>query len=271
MIKPTVARCLRVYDILKGDNALRRKLSKPTIAMCRPDHTHVDLPAEVIYVVEQIGALDLDVNSLSKIEIIAYAFKLLIATKPSPEKPTKPMNELKMSDSELTRLSAMSVDEFIAERTRYLEKAIAILNTELDACKLAHAAISRRAEPKATPLNNLNFPEPDEDGEPIKDHASEKPAPKLKQANRKRDLKSYSEFRTWLFTIMFNKRSCWQSNSLEGNPVIHMDDVILEWQAFTEQLLTYKAAHSRLYRLAVQGKFKFENGFIGQIIPYINL
>ena len=91
-------RYARVLEILQGDNALSKKLSKPSVAVCRPDQTHKEFPNEVIYVTDEIHKQGLDAATLSKIEVIRNAFRLLIqnpgpipTAAPQPTKaPAKP-------------------------------------------------------------------------------------------------------------------------------------------------------------------------------------
>ena len=82
-------RYARVFEILKGDNALSKKLSKNTTAVCRPDQTSQDFPVEVVHVTDTIHASGKDAYTLSKLEVIRTAHHLLVENPqpiPTPEK-----------------------------------------------------------------------------------------------------------------------------------------------------------------------------------------
>lgn len=92
----------RVFDILQGDNLLKKRLSKNMAAVCRPDQTHKEFPFEVVYVTDKIHEQGLDAYTLAKIEVIRSAHRLLVANPvppppvaepaadPKPEKAVKP-------------------------------------------------------------------------------------------------------------------------------------------------------------------------------------
>jgi len=71
-------RYARVLEILQGDNALSKKLSKNTAAVCRPDQTHKEFPVEVVYVTDEIHKQGADAATMPVIEVIRTAFRLLI-------------------------------------------------------------------------------------------------------------------------------------------------------------------------------------------------
>ena len=89
----------RVLEILQGDNALRKRLSKNMAAVCRPDQTHKEYPVEVVHVTDEIHKEGLDAYTLSKIEVIRFAHRLLVANHPtaSPSAPPDlPVKEAKV-------------------------------------------------------------------------------------------------------------------------------------------------------------------------------
>lgn len=73
----------KVHEILKGDNALSKRLSTRMTAVCKTDQTFVDFPVEVIHVTDEIHKQGLDVANMSKIDVIRHGHRLLIAN-PNP-------------------------------------------------------------------------------------------------------------------------------------------------------------------------------------------
>lgn len=68
----------RVHAILRSDNALSRRLGKETVAVCKPDQTHVDFPSEVVRVTDEIHSQGIDAYTMPKIEVIRLAHRLLV-------------------------------------------------------------------------------------------------------------------------------------------------------------------------------------------------
>lgn len=73
----------RVNEILRSDNALSRRLSKKTVAVCKPDQTSEDFPVEVVFVTDEIHKQGIDAYTMPKIEVIRMAHRLLVAN-PQP-------------------------------------------------------------------------------------------------------------------------------------------------------------------------------------------
>jgi hypothetical protein len=73
----------RVNEILRSDNALSRRLSKKTVAVCKPDQTSEDFPVEVVFVTDEIHMQGIDAYTMPKIEVIRMAHRLLVAN-PQP-------------------------------------------------------------------------------------------------------------------------------------------------------------------------------------------
>lgn len=71
-------RYARVHEIIKQDPALRKHLSKNTAAICRPDQTSEDFPVEIIAVTDEIHRQSLDAYTLSKLDVIRIAHRLLV-------------------------------------------------------------------------------------------------------------------------------------------------------------------------------------------------
>ena len=78
---PTVTRYARVQKVLLSDNALSKKLSTKTSAVCRVDKSFVDFPVEVIHVTDEIHRQGMDSNSLSRTDIIRFGVRLLLQGK----------------------------------------------------------------------------------------------------------------------------------------------------------------------------------------------
>lgn len=86
-------RYARVHEILRSDNALSKKLSKNTAAVCRPDQTSKDFPVEVIYVTDEIHKAGMDAYTVSKLEVIRFAHRLLVANSVPIKLPEAPPPE----------------------------------------------------------------------------------------------------------------------------------------------------------------------------------
>ena len=99
-------RYARVLEILKGDNALSKKLSKNTTAVCRPDQTSQDFPVEVIHVTDTIHASGKDAYTLSKIEVIRTAHHLLVENPQPIPAITPAKTEAKPSEAKATKAKA---------------------------------------------------------------------------------------------------------------------------------------------------------------------
>lgn len=79
-------RYARVDEILRSDNLLSRKLSKKTVAVCRPDQTHHEFSVEVVYVTDQIHKQGIDAYTMPKIDVIRTGHRLLVNNpKPIPD------------------------------------------------------------------------------------------------------------------------------------------------------------------------------------------
>lgn len=78
----------RVHEILKGDNALKRKLSTRMAAVCKPDRSFVDFPVEVVHVTDEIHKQGLDVATMTKLDVIRHGFRLLIQNSAQIPAPT---------------------------------------------------------------------------------------------------------------------------------------------------------------------------------------
>ena len=83
-------RYARVLEILQGDNALSKKLSKNTVAICRPDQTHKEFPNEAVYVTDEIHKQGHDAYTMSKGDITRLATRLLILNPGPIPVPTLP-------------------------------------------------------------------------------------------------------------------------------------------------------------------------------------
>lgn len=84
-------RYVKVYKILKNDPLMRKELSGDMVAICRPpDQRSEDFPKEVVYVVDQIHARNLDVSTCTNKDVLLIAYDLLVknrATVPSYSEP----------------------------------------------------------------------------------------------------------------------------------------------------------------------------------------
>lgn len=69
----------RVNAILRSDNLLSRRLSKPSVAVCKPDQTSEDFPVEVVNVTKAIHEQGIDAYTMPKIEVIRIAHRLLVS------------------------------------------------------------------------------------------------------------------------------------------------------------------------------------------------
>lgn len=121
MKKTSFMRYARVHAIIKQDPALSKKLSQNLVAICRPNQSSCDFPAEVVHVTDEIHRLDLDAYTLSKIEVIRFAHRLLIANSPALTPAPKPMNEP----------SCTSVADFVLNRRKALETMISDFDKEI--------------------------------------------------------------------------------------------------------------------------------------------
>lgn len=92
-IHTSLKRYERVHEILKSDNALKRKLSTRMVAVCKPDNSFVDFPVEVVHVTDAIHKQGLDAYSLPKMEVMRFGLELLVKNTspiPMPTSPVKP-------------------------------------------------------------------------------------------------------------------------------------------------------------------------------------
>ena len=134
MKKTSFMRYIRVFEILRGDNALSKKLSKNLIAICRPNQTSFDFPVEVVHVTDEIHRQDLDAYTLPKLEVIRAAHRLLIAnpslsTPPPPE--PKPMNESNTPISSFVVGRKKALDTLILNADRRIKT----LDIEINRCR----------------------------------------------------------------------------------------------------------------------------------------
>lgn len=82
--KTSFMRYARVHGILKGDNALSKRLGKKTAAVCKPNQTYEDFPVEVIAVTDEIHKQGLDAHVASVPDVLRIAADLLFSGKPLP-------------------------------------------------------------------------------------------------------------------------------------------------------------------------------------------
>jgi len=86
----------RVNEILRSDNALSRRLSKKTVAVCRPDQTHQEFPVEVVFVTDEIHKQGTDAYTMPKMDVIRTAHRLLVAnSQPIPHITPPPAPKVK--------------------------------------------------------------------------------------------------------------------------------------------------------------------------------
>ena len=77
-VKSVFADYVRVYQTLRGDNALKKRLGKKTLAVCRPNQTFRFFPAEIGLVVDVVSQQGWNAASLPKNDIIKIAHRLLV-------------------------------------------------------------------------------------------------------------------------------------------------------------------------------------------------
>lgn len=107
-------RYTRVHTILKGERALNKQLSQNMAAVCRPDQTFEEFPIEVVKVTDAIHAASLDAYTLSKLEVIRFAHKLLVES----NEPAKPAPETYVDASVEAPIEAEIVEPVKQRRTR---------------------------------------------------------------------------------------------------------------------------------------------------------
>lgn len=231
MKKPTFTRYRRVLDVLQADNLLKRKLSPPDVAVCRPDQSHDLFPAEVVYLTDELHKAGYDTFTLTKNEIVQYGHQFLVQNElPKNVATTKP----KVMPSPSIRKPL--ADELV-DRIQFLNQTIDTYRSELDDCKTALKALRAKQEP----------PEPPE---------PPKPEPPPPPAPRVRGVKAFQE----KVLAMLNDPSSHKND--EGKLTVHVEDVIKAWKKVTDEEVCYSTCHSRLYRMAKDyGLIEFKEGW----------
>lgn len=171
---PSFMRYKRVYVELSSDNALKRKLSKNLIAVCRPDQTSEDMPVEVVDLTLSLHEHGYDAYTMTKSDLIRFAHKFLIAgssnlptNQPTPN--TMPIKSIEDTLNE--RLSALKSG--IVE----CKQRISDYTSEMLKCERALAALAPKTEPEPEPEPDG----PDPDGPDPELDSEFPPEPKLSE------------------------------------------------------------------------------------------
>ena len=125
---------------------LKRKLSSPDIAICRPDQTSVDVPAEVAWVTDELHKDGHDAVTLPKSAVLVFAYNLLCSKLDKPQ----PLQKIEPRKATIMRPNKSLVDE-LDERIDALKKSIDQLKLEMRDCVIAKSALKASAIATATP------------------------------------------------------------------------------------------------------------------------
>ena len=166
----------RVYEILQTDHLLARKLSEPSIAICRLDQSHKLFPKEVVQITEEIHQRDIDSYTCEKLDIIKFAHDFLVKTKSTPEPKPVPLKTMKTMDQ---KPIAAILQEHISQTEAHIGQIEAVikslnqelepLKTELQSCHVALKALKTACssanpppppapKPKAVPTPTIPTP-----------------------------------------------------------------------------------------------------------------
>lgn len=228
----------RVDDILREDRLLSMKLGPPSIAVCRPNQTHVLLPLESVQVTDEIHRRGLDVYTCTKIEVKNIAHGLLVQKLPPTEstvktKTMKPV--LKPVPFEPNR--DVSVTALLQERATLIETTIKDHEMRL-------VALRSELRDCHTALNALNHKKPIVEA-PAEAPRSPIPAPvPLKREHSGEILR----FRTFMVDLL---------KQYGTNNYLSLRD---KYNDATGNRITKSAAWNRFFSMQVDGLVTFKGG-----------
>jgi len=241
MKRVSFMRYSRVWEILQCDPLLRRKLSVPEVAICRPDQSHKLFPKEVITVTEEIHRRDLDATTLAKIEIIRIAHAILVKNDPLTPAPPEPVNTkskpMKAEDKTREKPIAVMLEERIALVETAIEetnKRLDTLKVELYDCRTALEAVQNKPKP--------NVPKPSV----LPASVPATPDPVV-AAPRRYNKEQVEVFQHFVLDLLRRKGQC------------RVQDVLA---AYTEEALLHNTCWSRLKTMANNKLLTFCDGLI---------
>lgn len=133
--KPTLLRYAKVYEVLRNDPLLKKKLGHETVKVGGPSQRFVEMPAEVIPVTEAIHKQGHDAYTCDKPTILRLSHQFFF---PKSTKSVKPMASKSLLDEIVARETSLNA------QIATLQKQMDALVLERDECVAAAQAIKAR-------------------------------------------------------------------------------------------------------------------------------